>query len=256
MDILPLATPPTIREVTTQGLFHLKRIYIYMAQRTVAIFVDAGFFTRIFTKFADPDMTVEPEKLAKDMWHYWIRHVDRRNGEELYRIFFYDCPPLSLKAHHPITNTLIDFSKSDITSYKNKLHEALLHQPYVACRMGHLSLSDNEWGFIRKDKIHNFKKLIRGDVNPNEINPNNVSLRPRQKGVDMKLGIDIASVVLKKLANKIILISGDSDFVPAAKLARVEGAHFILDAMGRTVKGDLAEHIDGLKTFINQVGKS
>ncbi|WP_156550102.1 NYN domain-containing protein, partial [Gallibacterium salpingitidis] len=72
-----------------------------------------------------------------------------------------------------------------------------------------------------------------------------------QKGVDMKLGIDITSVVLKKLANKIILISGDSDFVPAAKLARVEGAHFILDAMGREVKGDLAEHIDGLKTFIH-----
>ncbi|WP_209435878.1 NYN domain-containing protein [Gallibacterium genomosp. 3] len=67
----------------------------------------------------------------------------------------------------------------------------------------------------------------------------------------MKLGIDITSVVLKKLANKIILISGDSDFVPAAKLARVEGAYFILDAMGRDVKGDLAEHIDGLKTFIN-----
>ena len=42
---------------------------------------------------------------------------------------------------------------------------------------------------------------------------------------------------LKKLAYKIVLISGDSDFVPAAKLARMEGAHFILDAMGRKVKG-------------------
>ena len=119
--------------------------------------------------------------------------------------------------------------------------------------MGHLSASDNEWGFIRQDATHSFKKLIRGDVNPEDINPGNVSLRPRQKGVDMKLGIDIATVVLKKLANKIILISGDSDFGHAAKLARIEGTHFILDAMGRTVKGDLAEHIDGLKSFINQV---
>lgn len=57
---------------------------------------------------------------------------------------------------------------------------------------------------------------------------------------------------LKKLAYKIVLISGDSDFVPAAKLARMEGAHFILDAMGRKVKGDLAEYIDGLKTFIHK----
>lgn len=224
-----------------------------MPQRSVAIFVDAGFFTRIFTQSADPNMTAEPEKLAKAMWHYWIKHVDRRNGEALYRIFFYDCPPLSHKVHHPITNKLIDFSKSNITIYKNKLHEALLRQPFVACRMGHLNSSGNEWGFIRQDSTHSFKKLVRGDVDPKNINPNNVSLRPRQKGVDMKLGIDIASVVLKKLANKIVLISGDSDFVPAAKLARVEGAHFILDAMGRTVKGGLAEHIDGLKSFINQV---
>lgn len=221
-----------------------------MSHRKVAIFVDAGFFNRIFTSVVDPDMTMSPEDLAKKMWHYWIKHVDRRNGEELYRIYYYDCPPLSLKAHHPITNQQIDFSKSDITKYKNTLHEALTHQPYVACRMGHLSTTDSEWGFIRKDKVHNFNKLIRGDVDPKDIDPNNVSLRPRQKGVDMKLGVDITSVVLKKLANKIILISGDSDFVPAAKLARVEGAHFILDAMGRKVKGDLAEHIDGLKTFI------
>jgi len=220
-----------------------------MTQKTVAIFVDAGFFTRIYTTIADPEMKVDPKRLAKAMWHYWIKHVDRKNGEQLYRIYFYDCPPLSHKAHHPITNQLIDFSKSNITKYKNELHEALLHQPYVACRMGHLSNTDKEWGFIRKDKIHNFNKLIRGEVDPKDINPSNVSLRPRQKGVDMKLGVDITSVVLKKLANKIVLISGDSDFVPAAKLARTEGAHFILDAMGRNVKGGLAEHIDGLKSF-------
>jgi uncharacterized LabA/DUF88 family protein len=226
-----------------------------MPNRTVAIFVDAGFFTRIFTTFVDPDMQMDPEVLAKKMWHYWIKHVDRRNGEELYRIYFYDCPPLSHKAHHPITNKLIDFSKSNITKYKNGLHDCLLHQPYVACRMGHLSNTDKEWGFIRKDKNHSFNKLIRGDIDPKDINPDNVSLRPRQKGVDMKIGVDITSVVLKKLANKIVLISGDSDFVPAAKLARVEGAHFILDAMGRSVKGGLAEHIDGLKSFVHQLNQ-
>lgn len=220
-------------------------------ERVVAIFVDAGFFIRHFTSIADPEMTMEPHSLAKAMWRYWIRHVDRRNGEKLYRIYFYDCPPLSHKAHHPITNQLIDFSKSEITLYKNKLHDALIHQPYVACRMGKLSTVDKDWGFIRRDKVHNFNKLIRGDISTDQIDPNNVSLRPRQKGVDMKLGIDITSVVLKKLASKIVLISGDSDFVPAAKFARSEGAHFILDSMGRNVQGDLAEHIDGLRSFKN-----
>lgn len=221
-------------------------------KRKVAIFVDVGFFIRLFTAKIDPDMTMSAKKLAREMWRYWIRHVDRHNGEELYRIYFYDCPPLTNKVQHPITGKEINFANSEITKYKQALHENLLHQPYVACRMGQLSVdTKTDWGFIRTDSKHSFKKLIKGEILASDINPDNVSLRPKQKGVDMKLGIDITSVVLKKLANKIILISGDSDFVPAAKLARVEGAHFILDAMGREVKGELAEHIDGLKTFIH-----
>lgn len=45
-----------------------------------------------------------------------------------------------------------------------------------------------------------------------------------------------------------ILISGDSDFVPAAKLARREGIDFILDPMGASISPDLSEHIDGIRS--------
>ncbi|MEG1938948.1 MAG: NYN domain-containing protein, partial [Akkermansia sp.] len=63
---------------------------------------------------------------------------------------------------------------------------------------------------------------------------------------------DIVSMALKKQVDKIILISGDSDFVPAAKLARREGIDFILDPMWATIKPQLNEHIDGLKSFSNK----
>ena len=69
-----------------------------------------------------------------------------------------------------------------------------------------------------------------------------------QKGVDMKIGIDIASLAYTKQADQIILLAGDSDFVPAAKLARREGIDFILDPMWAEIKPDLFEHIDGLKS--------
>ena len=36
-----------------------------------------------------------------------------------------------------------------------------------------------------------------------------------QKGVDMRIGLDIAALSYKRLVDRIILISGDSDFVPA-----------------------------------------
>jgi uncharacterized LabA/DUF88 family protein len=42
------------------------------------------------------------------------------------------------------------------------------------------------------------------------------------------------------------LIAGDSDFVPAAKLARREGIDFLIDPMWNNINPDLYEHIDGM----------
>ena len=68
----------------------------------------------------------------------------------------------------------------------------------------------------------------------------------------MRIGLDIASITLKKQAQTIILVAGDSDFVPAAKLARREGMEFILDPLWQKVSPDLFEHIDGLQSgFFN-----
>ena len=64
----------------------------------------------------------------------------------------------------------------------------------------------------------------------------------------MRIGVDISSLAFKRQVNQIILISGDSDFVPAAKQARREGIDFILDPMRSTIKDDLFEHIDGIRT--------
>lgn len=56
------------------------------------------------------------------------------------------------------------------------------------------------------------------------------------------------SRLIKKQVDKIILISGDSDFVPAAKMSRREGIDFVLDPMGAQIKPNLFEHIDGLES--------
>jgi uncharacterized LabA/DUF88 family protein len=71
-------------------------------------------------------------------------------------------------------------------------------------------------------------------------------LRPviRQKGVDMRIGLDIASLTLKKLVNVIVLVTGDSDFVPAMKFARREGAQLYLVPLGHAVRETMLEHAD------------
>lgn len=64
----------------------------------------------------------------------------------------------------------------------------------------------------------------------------------------MRLGVDITSLTLKKQVDTIILVAGDSDFVPAAKLARREGVRIILDPLWREVAPKLFEHIDALRS--------
>lgn len=80
------------------------------------------------------------------------------------------------------------------------------------------------------------KKLLRGDIEVSDILPDDLELNLEQKGVDMRIGIDISSLAFKHQVNQIILVSGDSDFVPAAKQARREGVDFILDPMRSTIK--------------------
>src|SRR5690606_1219980 len=78
------------------------------------------------------------------------------------------------------------------------------------------------------------------------LKPEDIRLGLRQKGVDMRIGIDISTLTLKKQVDTIILVTGDSDFVPAAKLARREGVEFLLDPLWQSVKDDLHEHVDGV----------
>ncbi len=66
----------------------------------------------------------------------------------------------------------------------------------------------------------------------------------------MRIGLDISTLTLKKQADTIVLVAGDSDFVPAAKLARREGVEFVLDPLWQKINADLFEHIDGLQSTV------
>lgn len=107
-------------------------------------------------------------------------------------------------------------------------------------------LADEQAYFTVKPNI--VKKMCAGKLTFENLTENDFSLMVDQKGVDMKIGLDIASMAYKKQVDQIILISGDSDFVPAAKLARREGIDFILDPLFATIKPELLEHVDGIRT--------
>lgn len=115
----------------------------------------------------------------------------------------------------------------------------------LALRLGYLDERNAHWRVRTRDKE---KDLIAGKIKAKDLSEDDIIYHARQKGVDMKIGLDIASLAYKRIVDKIILVAGDSDFVPAAKLARREGIEFILDPMHANVKPDLQEHVDGLNT--------
>lgn len=122
----------------------------------------------------------------------------------------------------------------------------------MALRLGYLDANNARWVIHNKEKE---KKLFNRKISIEEFQNDDFIYHAKQKGVDIKIGLDIATLALKKLVQKIVLISGDSDFVPAAKLARVEGIIFTLDPMGNPIREDLEEHIDYLTTRLPQFRK-
>ena len=53
-----------------------------------------------------------------------------------------------------------------------------------------------------------------------------------QKGVDLRIGLDIATSALRCVVSILVLVSGDSDLVPAMKFARIEGLKVYVEASG------------------------
>jgi uncharacterized LabA/DUF88 family protein len=60
----------------------------------------------------------------------------------------------------------------------------------------------------------------------------------------MRIGLDIASLTLKRHAQVIVLVTADSDFIPAMKFARREGAQLFLITLGHGIKEGMREHAD------------
>ena len=214
-----------------------------------AILVDGGFYkTRARTLFGEKT----PAERAYELEQYCMAHIhNKKDNIELYRVFYYDCPPLSKKAFHPFLQKQIDLSKTSMCIWMNGFLEELKKKRKFALRLGRLS--EEQCGYLlTTDTI---KKLCNGKLKFEELKESDFKIDVVQKGVDIKIGVDIASLAYKKQVNQIILISGDSDFVPAAKLARREGIDFILDPMQAPIKSDLFEHIDGIRSNVQYIQK-
>jgi uncharacterized protein (TIGR00288 family) len=161
---------------------------------------------------------------------------------EFYRLFFYDCAPLTKRMHTPVGHKSINFAKSPEAIFRLELHREIQKLRKVALRLGRLN-DTSRWRLSEQATT----RLIEapGDFIPQD---SDFEIDTKQKGVDMRLGLDVASLAFKRQVDQIVIVASDADFVPAAKLARREGIDVVLDRLGdRRAARDLIEHVDGIR---------
>ena len=219
----------------------------------VAILIDGGYFLKRLPSVRRDINASDPQEVSTAIRQLVRNHLNQLNDIHntqnfysiLYRCFYYDALPYSNKGHTPITKRGIDFAKSDMALFRSELFDALRAQRNFALRLGEVNKPSGSSWILKPDSQ---KRLLSGEIDVSGLADSDFKPDLHQKGVDMRIGLDIASITLKRQADTIVLVSGDSDFVPAAKLARREGVIFILDPLWHSVSSDLLEHIDVLQS--------
>lgn len=198
-----------------------------------AILIDGAFLTKKLQVRNKRPVTAD-DVVAESARLQALPYVD---GYELLRIYFYDAAPASELVSYPVSKRQYNLSATDRFSHAQRLHDQLVLKPHFALRMGEVTLSPNKW----RIKPRAASKLIR-KLEP--LQDADFELDLSQKGVDMRIGMDMARLALREMVRAVIVVTGDSDFVPAFKFVRREGVKVFLDPMGHNVKLNLRQHSD------------
>ena len=199
--------------------------------KKAAVLLDGGFVLRRLRAM------LGREPFANDVLGF--AHDCLTDDEELFRIYYYDCPPFGGELVHPMSAALEDYSKTAVFSGRTRLLDKLERADHVALRAGQLAARG--WKLRNRSQqelmLHP-RACAAGDFEPDF----------HQKGVDMKIGLDVAWLSSKGIVDRIVLVTADTDFVPAMKFARREGVQVVLVPMNcRVLSKTLRAHADEVR---------
>lgn len=200
--------------------------------KKIAILVDVGFVNRAF-KLGRSPRNFSPDAI------YDFTRAFVCDDEDLVRIFYYHAEPYSGTETRPVSGDHFDFTTTAEYVKQKDFLSRLALKDYVAIRRGKTVFSG--WN-LNNNVIEKFKYDPTYEVTDADYTPN-----IQQKGVDIKIGLDVAWISEHNEIEKIILITADSDFVPAMKFARREGVQIVLGQYKpypARLSHDFREHTD------------
>jgi uncharacterized LabA/DUF88 family protein len=159
----------------------------------------------------------------------------RLANHTLYRAFYYDAPPFEGEKHNPFTGAKESYAGNPIATANKALIDALEFEPDFAVRRG--VLLHHGW----KLGASAMKSMIKS---PRAAHAADFVPDLEQKGVDIRVALDMATIALKRIVDAIVLVTCDSDFVPVMKFARTEGTRVYLATLGQAARPELKAHAD------------
>ena len=207
----------------------------FVLMKKTALLIDGGWFCKGLGKLLDlPNGWPSAAQVIQN-----ARAVLQAD-EELFRIFYYDCEPYDREVTNPVDRSKTDYATSPAHKARKQFFFDLSQTEFVALRRGELKARG--WEFSKAYQ----KSLMTGTP----VAPTAADLYPKfeQKGVDMRIGIDVATLSFKGIVDRIVLFSGDTDMIPALKLARREGLQVYVVKLGTwPLKQNLIEDSDGFR---------
>lgn len=145
--------------------------------------------------------------------------------EEIQRILFYDCAPHTGSTTLPVSGRHHTFTGSD------RVLRELAQKELFAVRRGVLKFK----GWAPMNIPIAARGLTDADFKP----------QFEQKGVDMRIGLDMANYCANRAVELIALVTNDTDCIPAMKYARRAGLQVALVRVpGYTPAQELVTHAD------------
>lgn len=155
------------------------------------------------------------------------------DGEYLFRIFYYDSPLYRGKVTLPVSGNETKFSAS------GQWLDDLAKLERFAVRRG--TLGFRGW------------RPRTTPIAGTALTDNDFAPIFEQKGVDMRIGLDIATFAERNSLDRILLVSGDTDMVPAMKQARKAGIEVALIQLPAPTR-ELHDALKGHSDFVRHVG--
>lgn len=160
----------------------------------MAVLVDGGFYLKRAKNLRGE---LDPKERASELARYCRAHANHENAE-LYRIFYYDCDPIAKKVFHPLHNRTFDQSKTPEYAWKTSFFDELAKIRKLAIRKGQTLETSGE--FVLKSSVS--KDLVRGKRNVGSLDDSDYILDVQQKGVDVRIGLDVALIAMNRYADR------------------------------------------------------